>query len=636
MSVFAVAISSAKKILRSTKPMSLNDWAETHGHLSAESSADVGRWKSLPYQVGILNAISDESIEGVVIKKSARVGYTKILTHAIGYFVEYKPSSILVVQPTIEDAEGFSKEELAPYIRDVECLRELVSDAKAKDGTNSILHKLFPGGVISIIGANSPRGFRRISRRIILLDEVSGYPKSAGPEGSPVKLAIRRSEYFWDRKIVAGSTPTLKDECEITRMYEETDQRRFFVPCPHCHHPQYLKFKNLKWPDEDPMAAYFECEACKEKIEHKHKRWMMETAQEWSQTKPGQGYGWVSTAVSKNPKWIGVEVWAAYSYSPNSTWGHIACEFLEAKRGGREAIQTFVNTVLGEAYDESFWMQSNVRDLQLRSEGYALGTAPAGVLFCTAGVDCQDNRLAVQIIGHGHDDEMWVLNYLEIYGNPAEPHVWKSLDAILQAPIIHEKYKDLKIKAAAIDSGGHFTHEVYQYTRERREKSYIAIRGSPQRNRPAIGKPSAVDINFKGKSLKRGAQVYSIGTDTIKNVLFSRLKITEPGAKFIHFSHELNEDYYKMLQSERKIVRMKRGQRVTEYVKTNLRNESLDTFVYAFAARELVLSRYPKKLALSIVEKELELKNEEPKVTVKRQTSPPKQRRSGGGFVSSW
>jgi phage terminase large subunit GpA-like protein len=465
---------------------------------------------------------------------------------------------------------------------------------------------------------------------------VSGYPKSAGPEGSPVKLAIRRSEYFWDRKIVAGSTPTITDECEITRMYEETDQRHFFVPCPHCHHPQYLKFKNLKWPDEDPMAAYFECEKNKCKIEHKDKRWMIEKAAEWSKSKPGEGYGWVSTAETKKLKWIGFHIWAAYSYSPNSTWGHIASEFLEAKRGGRESIQTFVNTVIGEAFDDSFAERNNIRDLQMRAESYSIGTAPEKVLFCTAGVDVQDNRLAVQIVGWGHDEESWVLNYQEIYGNPSEAAVWKSLDAVLGAPIIHEKYQDLTVRAAALDSGGHFTHEVYQYTRERRDRSYIAIKGASARNKPAIGKPTAVDINFKGKSLKRGAFVYTIGVDTIKSTLFSRLKIIEKGAKYVHFSHELTEDYYKMLQSERKVVKLRRGQRVTEWVKTNQRNESLDTFVYAFAAKELVLSRYPKKLAFSLVEKELELKTAQPQVTVKKQTQPRSKKGSGGGFVNSW
>jgi phage terminase large subunit GpA-like protein len=617
--MFESVLGSLTKILDSAKPMSLNQWAETHGQLSAESSADVGRWKSLPYQVGIMDAISDTKIEGVVVSKSARVGYTKILDHAIGYFVEHKPSSILLVQPTIEDAEGFSKEELAPYIRDVACLTPLISDAKAKDGTNSLLHKIYPGGVLSLIGANSPRGFRRISRRCVFLDEVSGFPKSAGAEGDPVKLAIKRSEYYHDRKIVMGSTPTIKDECRITQEFDETDQRRFFVPCPHCGHPQYLKFKNMKWPDENPSEAYFECELNKCKIEHKQKRQIIEKGV------------WTPTAESKRPKWVGFHIWAAYSYSPNSTWGDIANQFLEAKRQGLESIKTFVNTVLGEPFDDNFFERNNINDLRARSENYAFGTAPEEVIFVTAGIDVQDNRLAVQFLGWGKEDQCWVLNYQEIYGNPGESQVWKSLDALLAAPIIHHKFKQIFVSAAAIDSGGHHTHEVYQYSRERKDKLVYAIKGASQRNKPAINKPSYVDVTFRGKTLKKGAQLYSVGVDTIKTVLFSRLKILEPGAKYIHFSTDLNDDYYKGLQSEKKVYKFKRGQRVVEWVKVHERNESLDTWVYAFAAKENFILRYPKKMAVEIIEKQLTEKisgiDRKPKV---------KKPIGGSGWVNSY
>lgn len=616
--MFESILGSLNKILDTAKPMSLNQWAETHGQLSAESSADIGKWKSLPYQVGIMDAISDPKVEGVVVSKSARVGYTKILDHTIGYFVEHKPSSILLVQPTIEDAEGFSKEELAPYIRDVSCLTGLISDAKAKDGTNSLLHKIYPGGVLSLIGANSPRGFRRISRRIILLDEVSGFPKSAGAEGDPVKLAIKRSEYYHDRKIVMGSTPTIKDECRITQEFEETDQRRFFVPCPHCAHPQYLKFKNMKWPDEDPSAAYYECELNKCKIEHRQKRQMIE-----------KGF-WQATAESKRQKWIGFHIWAAYSYSPNSTWGDIANQFLEAKRQGLESIKTFVNTVLGEPFDDNFFERNNINDLRARSENYAFGTAPEEVIFVTAGIDVQDNRLAVQLLGWGKEEQCWVLSYQEIFGNPAESAVWKSLDSFLAAPIVHHKFKQIFVSAAAIDSGGHHTHEVYQYSRERKDKLVYAIKGASQRNKPAINKPTNVDVTFRGKTLKKGAQLYSIGVDTIKTVLFSRLKIVERGAKYIHFSTDLNDDYYKGLQSEKKSYKFQRGQRVVVWEKVHARNEPLDTWVYAFAAKENFILRYPKKMAVEIIEKQL---TEKLSGNVRKK---PVNKPSGGGWVSSY
>ena len=189
--------SIAKAALLAFKPpekLSLSEWADSHAFLSAESSAEGGRWRTLPYQKGIMDAISDPAVEQVTVMKSARVGYSKILNHVIAYHVHQDPAPIMLVQPTIEDAQGYSKEEIAPMLRDTPCLKGLVSEAKAKDGANTILQKQFPGGTLSLVGANSPRGFRRVSRRIVLFDEVDGYPPSAGSEGDQIKLGIRRTE----------------------------------------------------------------------------------------------------------------------------------------------------------------------------------------------------------------------------------------------------------------------------------------------------------------------------------------------------------------------------------------------------------------------------------------------------------
>ena len=208
-----------KAFFLSFKPpekLSLSDWADKYAYLSAESSSEAGRWRTLPYQKAIMDAVTDPDIEQIVVMKSARVGYSKILNHVIGYHIHMDACNMMIVQPTIEDAAGYSKEEIACMIRDTKCLQGLISDPKAKDGQNTILQKNFPGGTLSLVGANSPRGFRRVSRRIVLFDEVDGYPVGgAGTEGDQIKLGIRRTEYYWNRKIVAGSTPTLKDFSRI-------------------------------------------------------------------------------------------------------------------------------------------------------------------------------------------------------------------------------------------------------------------------------------------------------------------------------------------------------------------------------------------------------------------------------------
>ena len=245
----------ALEAFRPPEKLTLSEWADRYAFLSAESSAEAGRWHTLPYQKGMMDAVTDPAVEQITVMKSARVGYTKMINHAIGYHVHQDACPIMVVQPTVEDAQGYSKEEIAPMLRDTPCLAGLVSESKAKDGNNTILQKNFPGGTLSLVGANSPRGFRRVSRRVVLFDEVDGYPASAGSEGDQIKLGIKRTEYYWNRKIIAGSTPTVKDFSRIERMYEESDKRRYFVPCPECGEMQVLEWENIKWINNDPETA---------------------------------------------------------------------------------------------------------------------------------------------------------------------------------------------------------------------------------------------------------------------------------------------------------------------------------------------------------------------------------------------
>jgi phage terminase large subunit GpA-like protein len=616
----------------------LSEWADANAYLSAESSAEAGRWKTIPYQRGILDALTDPSIEQITVMKSARVGFTKCLNHIIAYHIAQDPCSIMMVQPTIEDAEGYSKEELAPMLRDTPSLAGIVQDAKTRDGTNTILSKLYPGGTLSLVGANSPRGFRRVSRRIVLFDEVDGYPASAGTEGDPIKLGIKRTEYYWNRKIVAGSTPTNKDSSRIEKLFGQTDQRRYFVPCPHCGYMQYLKWPQIKWPPDEPEKAYYECESCKEAIEHKHKRWMIENG-EWQPTAKGNG------------KHVGFHIWAAYSYSPNATWANIACEFIESK-GNSETLKTFINTTLGELWEEEYTAKVGADALEARAEFYDPFKVPLGACILVAGVDVQDNRLAIEVTAYGAQEESWTMSYQEIFGDPAQPAIWKQLDDLLLRDWPHESGKTMPLSAMAVDSGGHYTAEVYQYARERRIKNVIAVKGASQRAKPPISKPSKVDINFRGQSLKGGAEVYIVGTDTIKTTLYSRMKMEEPGHGFIHFNTSLGAEYYSMLAAEKKQIKYIKGFPVTEWVKANgVRNEALDCKVYGYAALQWLYTKYnratiwqqfEKKLGLNTHEqaksrtnnKELDsgLQNKPAPKTIKEIVPVPRR----GGFATKW
>ena len=604
------------------KKLSLSEWADEYAYLSAESSAEGGRWHTLPYQKAIMDAITDPKIEQVTVMKSARVGYSKILNHIIAYHIHQDPCGIMVVQPTIEDAAGYSKEEIAPMIRDTKVLTNLVSDAKTRDSNNTILQKQFPGGVLSLVGANSARGFRRVSRRIVLFDETDGYPASAGTEGDQIKLGIARTQYFWNRKIVAGSTPTIKDFSRIERLFDQSDQRRYYVPCHHCNHMQYLRWPNMRWENDDPLTASYACEECGELIPHSKKRWMVERG-EWRPTQPGNG------------RHVGFHVWAAYSYSPNAEWSNLVEEFLLSKNDP-EQLKTWINTTLGECWEDEYASKVGADGLMERAanEKYEKGVPPREVLMLSLGCDVQDDRLTMSLWGIGRNEEMYLVDRKVIYGSPARADLWKQMDEVLMDKYKNEDGVELKIDSAAIDTGGHFTQEVYQYVRERSHLGLIGIKGMGQKGKPPIGKPTKVDINFSGKALRKGVQLFPVGVDTIKTTLHNRLKDAELGDGYIHFYPTITTDYFQELTAERQVLRYKHGYQERVWVKkSNARNEALDEMVYAYAAFCRFKQRYDRRTIWDQLEKKRN--PEEPKQEVPLRSGRQKAAKKRS-FVANW
>lgn len=642
------ALSSlAKAFFQTLRPppkFSLSEWADANAVLSAESSAEAGRWKTLPYQREMMDSITDPSVESVVVMKSARVGYTKMLNHAIAFHIDHDPCSIMLVQPTIEDAEGYSKEEIAPMLRDTPCLSGRVSEAKSKSGENTILQKLFPGGTLGLVGANSPRGFRRVSRRVILLDEVDGYPVGgAGTEGDQVKLAIRRSEYFWNRTIVMGSTPLVKDTSRIEREFLLGDQRRRFLPCPQCGHFDYLVFREaglegnkkghwLKFDTDEPMKAHFVCRANGCVIEHKSLRWMDARGE------------WRPTAVAQDPKRRSYHIWAAYSYSPNATWGQLAFEWTEAVKDAT-TLQTFVNTVLGETWEEEYSAKVGADSLEARAEPYSEGDSPWKAVILCAGVDVQGDRLEIVKTAYAEGEESWIVEHEVIRGDPARDEVWKQLDESLFRRHPHARGGTIPVHVAAIDSGGHYTHEVYNYVRTRanrsRETYVIATKGASQRNKPALSKPTKVDVNFRGQSMKNGAEVYLMGSDTIKTTIYGRLKHNEPGPGFMHFGDFLSREFYEQLTAEKKVTRYVKGMPVSEWTKKpGQRNEVLDCVVMAYAALQFLFTKYDRKSVWSQFERKLAViavnKTEKEGDRQPEKNTARLGGKGRGGFVSRW
>lgn len=571
--------------LRRDPKLRLSEWADREFYLSAESAANAGKWTTIPYQREILDVFFDDETEFITVQKSARVGYTKILNIVVAACMAERPCNVMVVQPTISDAEGYSTTEIVPMLRDVPKLRDVVADSRLRDNSNTMLRKTYRGGALFLVGANSAAGFRRISAKIALFDETDGYPPTAGTEGDQVLLGIRRTEYFFDRKIAQGSTPTIKGFSRIEKAIEKSDQRRYYVPCPKCKHKQYLKFggKDLpygfKWEKGRPETVAYLCEneTCATLIPHSEKRGMVEKGQ-WVAAKPFAGHA-------------GFYLWAAYSYSPNATWETIVTEFLEAKADGPLALQTFVNTVLGETWEPEGGEGLETEDLdRLREEYDPNVVLPAGVLVVVAGVDTQDDRLELEILGVGPGEETWSLEYLTIIGNPGGPQVWRDLDRILRRTYETLDGVELSIAGACIDSGGHHTQSVYDFVVGKSRRRIYAIKGMSTPGKPLVGKPTRTN---KGK-----IPLIPLNTIAAKDQLFARLRLEAPGAGYCHFPDTYPDDYFRGLTAER--VTTKNGKRF--YIRIRKENEPLDCRVYAMAAFRMLNAKL-KSIARGLTRK---------------------------------
>ncbi len=535
---------------------------------------------------------------------SAQVGKTEILNNVVGFFVAQDPSPILVVQPTLDMAQTWSKDRLAPMLRDTPTLKGLVKDPRARDSGNTTLHKIFSGGHITACGANSPSSLASRPIRVVLCDEVDRYPVSAGSEGDPVSLAKKRSATFWNRKIGMFSTPTNKGASRIEAAWEESDKRTFHVSCPHCDHRSTLKWAQVRWEEGLPETAAYVCEEC---------------GALWSDAdriRAIRGGEWIAEHSGKRVAGFRL----SGLYSPWTPLESAVREFLEAKKQPA-TLRVFVNTFLGETWEEQ---GDAVDDYQVSSRKESFGeTLDRGILLLTAGVDVQDDRLEVEIVGWGKDEESWSLDYRTVYGDPSSPAVWQDLDNILGQQFEREDGKFLIVRSACIDSGGHHTNSVYQYVRPREGKRIFAIKGVGGEGKPIVGRPSTNNI---GK-----IRLFPVGVDTAKQLLYSRLKITEAGPGYCHFPESRNDEYFRQLTAEKVVTRYHKGFARREFVKTRPRNEALDVRVYAMAAFAIL------NLNINAMAQRQFMQHENPPEPQKPTEQTLRRRpQKSGGFINGW
>jgi phage terminase large subunit GpA-like protein len=558
--------------------LSLSQWAASYARLPAGANAMPGRFVAFGYQKAWLDAITDPSVRMVSIMKSARVGATRCLDHAVGYFIHQDPSPVLMVLPRVEDCEDFSRSEILPMLTDTPVLAEITGDIKSRDANQRILKRTFRNGAsIAFVGANSPAGFRRISARIILLDEVDGYPLEAGFEGDQVALATKRAETFWNKKVVLGSTPLLKYQSRIEKAFAESDQRRYHVPCPQCGHFQTLRWENLHWdktPDGKhlPETAHFVCEKSGCIIVEADKPAMIAGGR-WVAEKPFNGHA-------------GFHIWTAYSLFPNASWSNIVGEFLVAHKDPI-LLRTFTNTTRGEVWEERGtgrpWEELAAR---VRQSNYKRGTVPKGAILLFLGIDCQIDRIEWQLVGRGPEHRKYIVDYGTIGKPIAEADCQRNLDQLLDRRWANYCGRHMAISLAAIDAGFE-TDTVLEYCRRHGASKLIAIRGVAGDFTPRIAKVQRERNEKRGTLLKYRNNFFNIGVNTLKTGLYLDLVKDDPNAPgFIAFPSDCEDRFFQELVSESRVAVKKMGQVVWRWEKPDRQaNEMLDCYVYGMAAQ---------------------------------------------------
>jgi len=518
-----------------------------------------------------MDAISDPAVHTVVFMKSAQVGATEMLLCVLGYYIDQDPAPILVLQPTVEMGEAFSKDRLAPMLRDTPAMQGKVKDARSRDSGNTTLHKSFPGGHVTIAGANSPASLASRPIRVLLADEVDRYPASAGTEGDPVSLARKRTSTFWNAKTVMASTPTVKGSSRIERAYEESDQRVFLAKCQDCDHEQRLMWASVRWTGADATTARYVCNCCGV-LWTDVERWRAVRAGRWHAQAPFRGIAGFHLSEL---------------YSPWRTMAQTVQDFLDAK-DQPERLQTWVNTSLGEVWEDRTGALDDDA-LMLRGEGWGLETVPAEALVLTAGVDVQHDRLEVTISGWSQDGAQWILGHHVIDGDTlkAGDGCWGDLDQFLARKFPHQLGGNIGIASACIDAGdGNTSKVVMDFCRPRARRRIMAIKGEDGFRRVLIERSRGKD-----KAL------WLVGSDTGKRSLFRRLeslKPSQPGDEpfagaLVRFSSDLAPWWFEQLVSERLIAAKLRGMPVQRFERIpGRRAEALDCVVYSMAARQVL------------------------------------------------
>jgi phage terminase large subunit GpA-like protein len=577
--------------------VSVAKWADDYRHVA--KGPERGRWRNerTPYLVEPMECASSFSLyEQIVMMFATQLGKTEVLYNAIGQRIHTEPQDMMMVQPTLQDAQDHSSKRFLPTVLATPILRERVATRKSRDESTSWRSRTIRGDfAVYFAGANSASSLASKPLGFAVADEVDKWPADVDNEGPPLGLLEERMSNFARRKVIIASTPTIRGASEIESRYLASDQRKYFVPCPHCNEMQVLVWgedlrHGIKWLKTAggaarPETAVYICIACGAAIEEFHKTEML-AAGMWRAQAPGAGRGKVAG------------FWLNKLYSPLGwrSWEELVDEWVNAiekyRVGNSGPLKKFRNSSLAETYEEKGrGADDKALAARAKQETYTLGIVPRGGLLCSMGVDTQPDRLEARVWAFGRGEESWLVARHVIYGDPnleegTQGSPWTVLTEIRRTLLQHASGAQIPIEATFVDSGGHNTHAVYMYCRAHSHAHVHAIKGSSIAGRPVLGKPSLVDVNWRGRTLKGGVKLWSIGTDTAKDLLYGRMRLERVGTGYVHVPAELaGTDEFEQMTAAKLMPVTVNGRRVMRWVTpAGKREEAGDCMVYAYAA----------------------------------------------------
>lgn len=636
---------SGLRALRKPEDIPLELWAHRHFYLSAESSQREERWRAWPQQIGILHCVGDDSTEEFVYFKSARVGYTKILLADIGYTAQHQRRNQGLWLPKDGDRDDFVKTDLDTMLRDVGIMREVFPKTIERSKDNTLLQKRFLGSILKLRGGHAAGNYRRLTLAKVRLDEIDGFEQNVEGAGTPDALAKKRLEGATHPKFIVGSTGRKKGLSHVERLHDACDvQIKFHITCPHCQveHPLFWGSEKvrygMKWDLADPEGtARHHCPHCHEPIRQADYLAITRTLIDPERPELGCRAAWVSSCGNFRlvhwwdekgepyarwtdaagetivaPKRVGAHAWTAYSEQPGVTWGKIVREFLDAlaawKQGNRVPMVSWVNETKGETYeDDGDKADVNALHARAKERGHLQRTVPHGCLILAAGVDVQDDRFEVTVWGEGRAEEMWAIDYVVIDANPALASEWDRLwQTVLQLQYKHAGGAWISISGAAVDTGGHYTHQAYafvaKYNAVQPNFRLYATKGSSEEAQPIKAKSAKwMEINIHGRVIKRGVKLWMVGTDTAKDLLYGRFKVPEPGPGFVHLPKDMPREWFDHFGNEKRLPYVVQGVTRFRWVHMRGRNEAIDTTVLAlFVFEALNVARFDERQWLKL------------------------------------